>query len=302
MNQLVIKLTGTVNSSNFDEWKKDLIFQIQSTNRELVTDDDFVAASEQIKSFKLAENSLKQAKQSAIDQAEEIQQLFLAIDEVTEEARQARLSLERQIKTRKIEIKNQYIQTGIDKIQSFVDERLGEFKGIEKAAFLNRSRFESAVSGRSSTKGLHQAIDQLCNIIKKEVSDKAIEVINNKSKLDALPTGYKMLFQDIDSLLGFDKNVLDLEIDKRIARYNGEIAKNEAEKQSSELKRIEDVELNPGNISTIATEITTKERFQVIIDILSTKDQAKGIAQEIKSGYVDNPYISEIRLTRNSDH
>ena len=135
MNQLVIKLTGTVNASNFDEWKKDLIFQIQSTNRELATDDDFVAASEQVKSFKLAENSLKQAKQSAIDQAEEIQQLFLAIDEVTEEARQARLSLERQIKTRKIEIKNQCIQVGIDEIQSFIDEQLGEFQCVEKTGF-----------------------------------------------------------------------------------------------------------------------------------------------------------------------
>ena len=302
MNQLVIKLTGTVNSSNFDEWKKDLIFQIQSTNRELVTDDDFVAASEQIKSFKLAENSLKQAKQSAIDQAEEIQQLFLAIDEVTEEARQARLSLERQIKTRKIEIKNQYIQSGIDEIQSFIDEQIGESKGFDKSIFLNRNRFESAVSGRSSTKGLHQAIDQICNLIKKEVSDKAIEVVNNKEKLDALPTGYKILFQDIDSLIGFDKNVLDLEIDKRIARYNEETAKNEVEQQARELKKTEDVEFDPENISTISTEITQKERYQVIIDILSTQDKAKEIAQEIKLGYGDNPNISEIRLTRDSDH
>jgi len=273
MNQLVIKLTGTVNSSNFDEWKKDLILEIQSTNRELVTDDDFVAATEQVKSFKIAENSLKQAKQSAIDQAEEIQQLFLAIDEVAEEARQARLSLERQIKARKVEIKNEYIQLGIDVIQGFIDEQIDEFKYIEKSTFLDRSRFESAVSGRSGTKGLQQAIDQLCNLIKKEVSDKAMEVANNKAKLDALPTGYKMLFQDIESLLGTAENVLELEIDKRIARYNEEIAKNETEKQSSELKRIEDVELNPENISTTATEIPTKERFQVIIDILSTKDQ-----------------------------
>ena len=120
MKQLFIKLTGTVNSSNFDVWKKELITQIQSVNVELVTDNDFVTASKQVKSFKSAEKSLKQAKQSAISQAEEIQQLFTAIDEITEEARQARLSLERQIKARKLEIKQQYIQSGIDEIQSFI--------------------------------------------------------------------------------------------------------------------------------------------------------------------------------------
>ena len=100
MKQLFIKLTGTVNSSNFDVWKKELITQIQAVNIELVTDNDFITASKQVKSFKSAEKSLKQAKQSAINQAEEIQQLFSSIDEVTEEARQARLSLECQIKAR----------------------------------------------------------------------------------------------------------------------------------------------------------------------------------------------------------
>ena len=104
MNQLVIKLTGQVNSSNFNEWKKDLIVLIQSTNKELLSDRDFFIAERQIKSFKVAEQSLKQAKQSAIHQAEEIHKLFAAIDEVTEAARQARLSLEHQIKKRKVEI------------------------------------------------------------------------------------------------------------------------------------------------------------------------------------------------------
>ena len=145
-------------------------------------------------------------------------------------------------------------------------------------------------------------MEQLCNLIKREVSDKAIKVANNKAKIDALPTGYKMLFQDIDSLLGFDNNVLDLEIDKRIARYNEETAKNEAEQQARELKKIEDAELNPENTTTVATEITQKEQYQVVIDILSTKDIAKEIAQEIKLGYGDNPNISEIRLTRKIDH
>lgn len=95
MNEIVIKLTGEIENTNFDEWKKDLITQIQSTKKELITDDDFVIASKQVKSFKLAEKSLVEAKQSAIEQASDIQKLFGAIDEISVEARDARLSLER---------------------------------------------------------------------------------------------------------------------------------------------------------------------------------------------------------------
>jgi hypothetical protein len=54
-------LTGTIDSSNFDEWKTDLITQIQSINRDLVTDDDFVTATKQVKAFKTAEDTLKRA-------------------------------------------------------------------------------------------------------------------------------------------------------------------------------------------------------------------------------------------------
>ncbi len=104
MNQLFIKLTGTVNSSNFDVWKKELIAQIQAVNVELITDDDFVTASIQAKSFKSAEKSLKEAKQSAISQAKEVHQLFPAIDDITEAARLARLSLARHIKARVLAI------------------------------------------------------------------------------------------------------------------------------------------------------------------------------------------------------
>ncbi len=94
MKQLSIILTEKINSSNFDEWKTDLISQIQA-NIELITDNDFIEAKKKMKSFEFAEKSQKEAKQSAIDQVEEIQSLFSAIDETSEEARQARLSLKR---------------------------------------------------------------------------------------------------------------------------------------------------------------------------------------------------------------
>jgi len=249
----------------------------------------------------LAENALKQAKQSAIDQADEIQMLFSAIDEVSAEARHARLSLDNQIKTRKIEIKNEYIQSGIDDIQYFIDQQIDEFKYIDKSSFLDRSRFESATRGKASTKGLQTVIEQFCCLVKKEVSDKAVTLVNNKVKIDALPDGYKLLFQDWKLLLGVAENELELEIDKRIAKYNEENSRIEAEKKTDELNKVEDLMLNPEKITLEREENKQQEKYQILIDFISTRDEAIEIARSIKQDYGNNPFINEIKLSRNHD-
>ena len=63
MSNLVIKLSGEIQSSNFHEWKNELISQIQSTNLELTTDADFAAAELNVKTFRIAEKTLKNAKE-----------------------------------------------------------------------------------------------------------------------------------------------------------------------------------------------------------------------------------------------
>ncbi|MCK5923804.1 MAG: hypothetical protein KAG66_22915 [Methylococcales bacterium] len=54
MNELTITLKGEITSSNFDEWKQDLIQQIQSVNTSLTSDADFAAAVKHVKQFKTA--------------------------------------------------------------------------------------------------------------------------------------------------------------------------------------------------------------------------------------------------------
>ena len=316
MHQLIIKLTGTVNASNFDEWKRELIAQIQALNIELVTDNDFVIATEQVKSFKSAEKSLKEAKQSAIDQAEEIQQLFSAIDEITEQARQARLSLERQIKARKIEIKQNYIQSGMDEIQAYIDEQIDELKNCDLSPFLKRSRFESAVSGKAGISGLEKGIDQVCHVIKREIAEKVVTIYNNKIKIDALAEVHKILFQDWKSLICSSENELASEIDKRIARYDYELAKREAERLASELNRTDAVTeetvatsgLLQNNLEPVAEgkeaaadQNQQKENYRILLNLLSTLDKAKELAATIESEYGHDPAIHEIKLVQIRD-
>jgi len=317
MNQLFIKLTGTVNSSNFDGWKKELIAQIKAVNIELITDDDFVTALKQASSFKAAEKSLKEAKQSAINQAEEIQQLFTAIDEITEEARQARLSLERQIKTRKLEIKQQYIQSGIEEIQRFIDNQINAFKKCDLTPFLNRSRFESAVSGKAGIRGLETGIEQICTQIKTEISEKAGKIQHNQIKLEALPEVYKILFQDATLLTCLPEDELESEIETRTTRYDEEMARRAAEKSARAIENIETIteadtttlplNQNDNNDHRLAENIAAQDesqqikKYQIVIDLLSTLDKAKKVAAEIKSEHVHNLLVQQIKLIHHRD-
>ena len=301
MTQLTIQLTGEIQNSNFVEWKSDLIKQIQATNSQLVSDDDFVDAARHVKLFKTAENSLKQAKQSAINQAADIQQLFAAIDEVSALTREARLVLERQIKVRKQEIKEELVTSGIERIHQAIRQQNSDFQLISHTHFVDFRRFETVVKGKGGIRGIEIAIDSLCSNIKQEISQKAAEVKHNALAIQALSSHDQMLFQDRASLLSLGKQELELTIDKRIALQNEENSRVKAEKAVTELEKIEDAELNLDNLDVPKNKIRAeKSHYKLVIDILSSKDDAIEIARSIKQNYADNALISAIKLSR--DH
>lgn len=89
MDNLEIQISGRIQNSNFPVWKNALLNQIGLINLKLITDNDFAAATEDAKLLKRAEKAILEAKIRAIEQTEEIQLLFNALDEISEQARQA---------------------------------------------------------------------------------------------------------------------------------------------------------------------------------------------------------------------
>lgn len=151
----------------------------QTFYTELKTGDDFAKATKHVKQFKKAEKSLKEAKISALKQAEEINQLFEAIDQVSAEARQARLSLSKQIKKRKQEIKDDFVQQGVDSINAFIEEQSEAFQGLSHSNYNDKAIFADAISGKASTKGMQKAISKTCESIKAAITEKSAMVDAN---------------------------------------------------------------------------------------------------------------------------
>jgi hypothetical protein len=299
MKQLLIRVTGEVNTSNFDEWKQDLIAQIQATNTELTTDEDFIEATRQVKWFKTAETALKQAKQSAVEQADQIQLLFSAIDEVSGEARQARLSLERQIKQRKQEIKDAFIAFGIGRIQGAIDQQGDLLNASGILTYLDRRRFEAALRGKTGTKGLQQAIDLLCQTIEREIAERATLVHHNRQRITALPSEQQLLFQDADVLVHKSSSDVEQEIHRRITRY---------EESRMALKAAEDSGANPAialpptvNLAASPVEHQPLQTFHITLELSTNKDRAMAIARALRQQYQQSEEVTGIRLGRARD-
>jgi hypothetical protein len=135
MTELTITLTGEIRESNFEEWKSGLAERIQAVDTTLAENDDFTSANDSIRQFRDAELTLKNAKQAALQQAADINRLFDAVDAATEETRQARLSLERKVRVRRQEIKQQAMQAHFDTNAATLDA----LTPAEQALFQDRT-------------------------------------------------------------------------------------------------------------------------------------------------------------------
>jgi len=111
MTDLTITLTGELRESNFDEWQHALVERIRAVDVALSDDDEFASANDSIRELRAAKQTLKDARQAALEQAADIDRLF---DAVTGETRQAPLTLERKIRVRRRVLKAESMQAHVD--------------------------------------------------------------------------------------------------------------------------------------------------------------------------------------------
>ncbi len=309
MNELQISLTGKITDTNFAEWKEDLLKQIRSSKRELTTDDDFALAETDVKTLKAGEKSLKAAKQSALEQAAEINKLFDAIDEVSEEARQARLTLERQIKSRKEEIRDEIVDAGMQEIEDFIAEQSDNFAAVNKERFMTRSDLESFTKGKRGTSSMQKAVDEAVTGVKHRVQARATMIKANEGVLDNIDAEFTSLFQDQSSLLGMESEALETTIKERIDYY-----KKEQERLAKEKKPAPALELEPEEVAEETTEddeipepqvkpeskpagAPVEGRFIISIEVFADEADATEFLDELEGRFADREIVGEIQLS-----
>lgn len=299
MSELIIKLKGEVTDTNFDEWKNDLIAKLAKINTELSTDDDFANAESDVKAIKAGEKSLKNAKASALEQADEIQKLFAAIDEVSSEARDARLALERQIKKRKEEIKVEIVDSGIEAVESHLQQQSDTLQTLNHAWF-NRTSFEEEIKGKRTTTSMQKAVSGLVEKIKLEISDRQTLISENQKVVDDIDKQYSALFQDEQSLLLLEGEALKATIEERIEYFEAEQKKQTKETAPEKPEqKAEDIETEhtEANTDVQATIHPADQSHIISIEVFADVDAAQELFDEIDDKYSSRNIVGEIKLS-----
>jgi len=113
---LTIEAKGEVITNNISEFRDLVREALTNLNLNPSDDEEFGQAELDVKALKDAESRVTDAKAKALADAEDLNAMFAALDETSEEIRAARLQLEKTITRRKDEVKAEIVAEAIDLI------------------------------------------------------------------------------------------------------------------------------------------------------------------------------------------
>ncbi len=219
---LRIEVTGHVTASNLAEFKEHALAVFAGINRQLTTDADFADAEQTVKWCANVESRLAAAKQHALSQTADIDALFLAVDEISAEARRVRLELDKLVKAEKEARRTEIVtqaQAALRQHIASLNERIGHPYMPSMQA-----DFASAIKGKKSLDSMRSAVnDDLAHakIAANEVADR-IQI--NLRALDA-HIEHASLFPDAATLVLKAADDLTATIKARIADHEAAQAK-----------------------------------------------------------------------------
>lgn len=225
---LRIELTGSVTTSNLNEFKAHALGVLSEINRDLVTDQDFSDAEKTVKWCSEVERKLDAAKSHALSQTASIEEVFRSVDEVKEEVKRLRLELDRQVKTEKENRRMQIRLAAEDdysKHLQALNNRLG-------GAYLPEIECDivGAMKGKRNIESLEDAANTAVANAKINASQWADKIGGNLATLMSLGESHLFLFVDKKSLVLREPSELKDLIKARILKHDAEInAREEAE-------------------------------------------------------------------------
>ena len=214
---LVIEVTGRVTHSNLVEFKAAATAVISSIKTDLVTDQDFVDATNAVKYLKDVEDNARRAKQNALDQTTSIAELHRALDEVAKMAGDVRKALDKKISeekdSRKAEIVTKASQELVNHIMA-LNERLG-------VAYMPRitAPFGEAIKGLKSLDSMREKVSVALANAKIEANAAADLIDYNIKTLTAEGNDWKFLFPDLASVVTKAKDDFTALLMSRVAQH-----------------------------------------------------------------------------------
>ena len=233
---LRIEVTGEVTDSNLQHFRDQAMKVIGSINTDLETEQDFADAERTSKWCRDVEQRLDATKDNALSQTATIDELFRTLDDIKEQARQARLNLDKQVKAKKEAKRDEIYQGALDQICAHyqsLNESLGsEILDIPANA---GSDIAAALKGKKNISSLQSAADEAVANAKLAANELAEKVRGNLKQLDEHAADHRFLFNDLDRIATKETEDFAALVKSRISDYEqAEKERQQREEQQTE--------------------------------------------------------------------
>jgi predicted phage-related endonuclease len=279
---LFIAVKGEVTDSNLTEFKEVALAAIRSVNRDLQNDQDFADAEKAVKWCDDIEKRVAGAKQHALSQTATIDSLFKTMDDISAEARQVRLDLEKLVKARKVSLKTEMLteaQTALGDHIRALNTRLGRDYMPQVPV-----DFAGTITSKRNFDSMRAALDATLANAKIAANATADKIDTNLKVLRAHEADYKFLFADVAQIVLKAPDDLQALVTLRISEHQAEVArKEEATRErirAEEVARIEREQAEEAERNRITAERGTQ---QVLKAEAATPDATDRVGPAISS-------------------
>lgn len=276
---LFIAVKGEVTDSNLANFKEVALAAIRSVNRELSTDVDFANAEQAVKWCSDIEERVSGAKQNALSQTASIDALFKTMDDISAEARQVRLDLDKLIKARKVSLKTELlvgVQTQLaDHVRS-LNARIGR-------DYMPHTQvdFAAAIHGKKNFDSMRSALNAALANAKIEASAIADRISANLATLSELAAEHPFLFSDTATIVLKANDDLTALVKTRISEHDAaEAQKQEATRERIRAEEVARLEREQAEQNRITKE---REAQQVLKAEAATPDATDRVTPVIAS-------------------
>lgn len=247
---LHVSLVGEVRESNIATWKDAVIGRIQAINTALETDDDFAVAEKTCKFLGDGEKELNTVKQQALAQTASIDDLFKTIDNLREEMRSKRLTLEKLVKARKEAIRGDIVQAAQMALSAHV-AAINQSLGLPCLHY--QADLAGAMKNKKTLASLQDAVDTALAQAKIEANGLAAVLRVNLATIRETDSQYPGLFPDASALARQTPEQLAATIAERISAHQA----REAQRLAAERARAEAQAATPAPVLVAASSPVT---------------------------------------------
>lgn len=299
--ELILSTESKVLTTNIADFEKQAVAFISTLTSNFETDDDFLAAKEEVKILKELEDKTRLAIKNAV--GGDIKKLVETAESIAERFRQERLARDKLVKTKESEIKAKIVDDAVAEI-SDIRHKLTKTSDISLALEVNipkhkiASRIEESTKRKSSISGLTKAVNAEKTLI---ISEITIEVTRLTERLEQLTSKSSYLFPDAIKLIASEDDLAPI-IKQRIddeQKRESEIKAKAQEEAKAETQAIQSSckEKNMGSETLKAQELSPGdaiEHFEVRIAFSGTLNDAVSFARKIKEQYGDNVTLKKV--------